>query len=179
MKLNVKSLATSLLLSALASSCAGPVKTRITGTGPGVRPPAALSFLASEEDSPKPDPATEAALRAALQQAGFSVTTDADYTVDYAVAERPSGYGVSAAPGGEWLSEEKAKRPFSSCKERTHRITLTVVERKTGTPLYRGSAEEHHCRATLPESKGALIAAILADLQAPQGKREVRRKGGN
>lgn len=126
-----------------------------------------------------PDAATETALRSALQKAGYALAHDAPYLVDYSVAERSARTGISSKPGGEWLSEEEPKQPLFSCKQKTHRITFTITERATGAALYTGSAEEHHCRATLAESRDALIKAILSDVPQPAGKRVLRRAGRN
>jgi hypothetical protein len=161
----------------ILAGCAATVTTRVSGEGAGLAPPARLAFLATDEDAPVADAAAAAALADALRAAGYSVADDADYLIDFALAARPAAFGVHAGGSTAPLSAAKRKKPLQSCKDHTHRLTLTIADRKTGNTLYRGSAEEHHCKATLAESRAALISAVVGDLKKPGGARVLKRGG--
>ncbi len=133
----------------------------------------------AEEDTPIADAATAAALTEALRAQGYVVADDGAYLVDFALAERPAATSVSTGESTAPLSAAKKRKPLQSCKDQTHRLTLTVADRKSGATVYRGSAEEHHCKATLAENTATLIGAIVADLKQPGGVRVLKRGGRN
>ncbi len=161
----------------IVTGCAGPLQTRGFGSGPGVPAGARLSIIAAEEDGPPVDAATHRALAATLTRAGFSVGDDGAYMVDFSLAERPATMGVTPGKTERALSAAKGRKPLQSCQDRTHRFTLVILDRKTGETAYRGDAEEHHCRATLDDSRPHLIDAVVADLKQPKGVYELSRPG--
>ncbi len=161
----------------LLTGCAQTVTTRVAGEGAGLTPPARLAFLTADEDAPATDEATAAALANALRAQGYGFADDADYLIDFALAERPAALGITTTGSTAPISAAKARKPLQSCKDNTHRLTVTVADRKTGTILYNGSAEEYHCKTTLAESRGALISAVIADLKKPGGVRMLKHAG--
>jgi hypothetical protein len=175
----MRSAALPLLISVplMLAGCASSVMTRVSGEGAGIAPPARLAFLKADEDAPAADEATAKALADALRAQGYSVADDADYLIDFALAQRPAALGITTAGSTTPISAATVRKPLQSCKDNTHRLTVTVADRKTGAMLYRGSAEEHHCKATLAESRGALIDAVVADLKKPGGARVLKRGG--
>jgi hypothetical protein len=176
MKLNAISATVVAVLALSLAGCSTPIMTRVSGMGAGVAPPARLSIIAAEEDGPAIDGETQAALAAALTKQGYAVESDGDYILDFSFADRPATIGVSVGQA-DTLSGAKAKKPLQSCKERTHRLTLLIVERKTGQPVYRSGAEEHHCKGTLAESRNALINAVVSDIKQPVPEHLIPRNG--
>jgi hypothetical protein len=174
----MRSAALPLLISVplMLAGCASSVMTRVLGEGAGIAPPAQLAFLKADEDAPAADEATAKALADALGAQGYKVADDADYLIDFALAQRPAALSIATGSNAP-LSPAKKAKPLQSCKDNTYRLTVTVADRKTGATLYRGSAEEHHCKATLAESRGALIDAVVADLKKPGGARVLKRGG--
>lgn len=170
-------LAGGIALFVIAAGCAGPLQTRGFGAGPGVPAGARLAMIAPEEDSPPVDATTGTALAAALTRQGYRVGDDGAYVVDFSLAERPATMGVTPSKAERALSAAKARKPLQSCQDRTHRFTLVILDRKTGEAAYRGDAEEHHCRATLDDSRTHLIEAVVADLKQPKGAYQLTRPG--
>jgi hypothetical protein len=160
-----------------AGGCSTSVITRVNGAGAGVAPPARIAILVPEDDGAPNDLLTRSMMEAAFAKKGYVVAADGDYVADFSLADRPAGIGISQAKTESWLSPSKKRAPFQSCQDRTHRLTVVVVDRKTGQTVYRGGAEEHHCRGTLAQSRDALVQAVVADVQQPKGEQQIPRSG--
>ncbi len=161
------------------SGCARPIETRLTSAGTGLLAPAQMTAFVPDEDGPAVDLKIQAVIEAALVSHAYRVSPDADYLFDFSLSNRPAAVGISFSPDGSSQSPGKSRKATKSCANRTHRMTLSVVDRKTGQSVYRGSAEEHHCRAALSESAAALADILAADLKLPQTNKILRRKGRN
>jgi hypothetical protein len=161
------------------AGCAHPIVTRISGTGVGVASSARLSFLVSEPDAPQIDPAARKALTDRLLAKGYTVVDSGDHLLDFSLSDRVATMGVRGEAPGSWLSNTKAKRPFQPCANRVHRVTLVVVEQASGNIVYRGQAEEYHCKATLQDSVSALVDAVVVNMAKPLGMHVLTRKGRN
>jgi hypothetical protein len=159
--------------------CAQPIMTRVSGVGSGVMPSARLSFLVPEPDSPVMDPTVRKALTDRLTTRGYAVVEGGDHMLDVSLSDRAATMGVRGEAAGSWMSGSKAKRPLQSCANRVHRLTLAVVKQATGVVVYRGQAEEHHCKGTLQESMLALVDAVVADMTKPAGTAVLTRTGRN
>jgi hypothetical protein len=176
MKLNANMGAVLLLL--VTSSCAQP-GMRIATSGPGVLPAAHLAFLESDEDAPVVDMQTRQLIEAALIRQGYQLAADGEFVVDFSLAERSAEMGVSPGAPNAWLSSAKKKTMFQSCKDRIHRLTLLVTDRRTGQLVFRGGAEQSHCKGSLATSRTALVDAVVADLKKPMGDRQISVHGVN
>lgn len=156
------------------SGCAGPVETHIASSGPGLtdRPPLMWAAEAA--------PAAEPAVRAALTAQGFRFAEDAPVAVVASLSERPAALGVQAMQGGAEaavLAPGKRPRLLQDCTDRSLRLTLSLVDRATGRLLYRASAQEAHCHATLAEVTPRLARMAAADLANPGTARLVLSRG--
>jgi hypothetical protein len=168
-----------IILALGTGGCARPVETRIAGIGVGLTPPARVAALVPDEDGPAVDLKTQAIVEAALVRQAYVVVTDGDYLFDFSLSDRPTAVGIVSGAGGQPLSAAKPGKATKSCAKRTHRMTLSVVNSKTGQVVYRGSAEEYHCRGALGESATALADALAVDLKRPKSAAISRRKARN
>jgi hypothetical protein len=170
-------LAMSVLL--LVSGCASPVVTRVSSTGRGLAPPTQLAFGSPDDDAPAADAQTQAELDSALRARGYSIGAEAEYLIDFSLADRPASLRIATSKPDLPSSGVKKHRFLARCTARSHRLTLVVVDHKTGETAFRGAAEENHCKGSLEKSRAALIEALVADLKNPRGDHYQPRSGQN
>jgi hypothetical protein len=161
------------------AGCTRPIETRVTSAGAGLPAPARIAALLPDEDGPAVDLKNQAVIEAALLRHAYIVSPNADYLFDFSLSDRPTTVGIAFSPEGSLPSVGKPGKATKSCAKRSHRMTLSVVDRKSGQSVYRGSAEEYHCRAALSESAAALADILVADLNLPQNSRVLKRQGRN
>ncbi len=166
-------LATSFIAAFLLASCSGPIATRISSTGPGV--PAPTSILAEKVDAASVSMAAREMVAAKLSERGFTLGDPAALQLHVAVSERDAAIAVSL--DNNELSKAKTGKPLQSCADKEYRLAVALTRISDGALLYRGSAAEYHCRATLVQVMSALADSALADLAAPRGDYVVTRDG--
>ncbi len=177
MKSNVKLMLVLMALPLAMTGCTTAITTRVSGNGAGLAPPARLAIAPADEDAPLVDGETQSILGAALSKRGYMVSDEGDYILDFSLADRPAAMGASIGQSGPSLSAVKTKKPLQSCKDRTHRLTILIADRKSGQTVYQGGAEEHHCKGSLADSRAAMVNALVADIRQPGGVRLLSRKG--
>jgi hypothetical protein len=160
----------------LISACASPAPTRIVGSGAGVAPPAGLAVLAADADGAPANSALTALAEKSLAARGYRLDPEGPYILDMAYGLRPGEIAVFAKPSAPALSPSQKKGFLSACKKQTHRLTLSVLERASGSSVYQGTAEEVHCQGKTTDSLERLLNALTADLAKPGGERVISSK---
>lgn len=169
------------LTAALLGGCSGPVETRIASTGPGVPDRPVLMWAEDAEGVALPADLgrARAAVEAALTAQGFRFAGEASVAVTLGLSERPASLGLRSGSGADerTLSPAKKRRLFQRCADRTLRLGVALVDRASGRLLYRGAAQEAHCRAGFADATARLARLAVADLAAPGGERVVFTRG--
>jgi len=166
-------LATSCIAAFLLSSCGGPIETRISSTGPGVAMP--TSILAEKIEAAAPNAVARDMVVAKLEEKGFTLGDTGALQLHVAVSERDAA--ISVATDKSEISKAKQRRPLQSCADKEYRLAVALSRISDGALLYRGSAAEYHCKATLAQAMPTLVALALADLAAPKGDYALTRGG--
>jgi hypothetical protein len=164
------------LLCIVVAGCASPMATRLSTHGAGLTPAASLAILEAEPDGAPVDTALDILMKKSLIARGYSMSPDSAFILNMAFGIRPGGIGVFGTPTAAPLSSTQKKSGLGKCKVHVHRLTLSVLERASGNPLYQGMAEETHCNALAANSLPHLIEALTVDLAKPGGDRVVTRK---
>lgn len=171
------------LAAALVGGCSGPVETRIASTGPGMPDRPVLMWAdGSEGKASSPDEdrtRARAAVEAALTAQGFRFADDGAVVVMLGLSERPATLGLQGGNGADERTLSPAKKPrlFQRCADRTLRLGVALVDRATGRLLYRGAAQEAHCRAGFADATSRLAHLAVADLAAPGRERSALTPG--
>lgn len=166
-----------LLALVLLPGCSGPIETRIDSTGEGLPRGASLASPLA----PPGEPASEWGIArdsvvTALRAAGHDLLADSALVLDVGVSTRPAATAIGSVPGGP-SSAAKRQRLLQSCRDQVQRLVVTIVDRTSGRLLYRGSAEEYHCKAELSRTLPLLAARAVADAEHPGRSRTERRSG--
>jgi hypothetical protein len=167
----------SLALSCLlAAGCASPIATRLSSSGVGLSPATHFAILEAEPDGAPVDAALDDLMKKSLAARGYALASDGNYILSTAFGVRPGDIAVFGTPSAAPLSSTQKKSGLGKCKVHVHRLSLSVLERTTGKPIYQGTAEETHCNAVAANSMPQLVEIITADLPKPGGNRLVTRK---
>jgi hypothetical protein len=140
-------------LAALVSACSvsAPLSLESTGT---IRETSESVFIAMSTEDATPNRATfGGALIKAFAQNSFSTSDEGNLIVDFGVSISDAKTGLI---GGEvqtgkpdqdqtWLAAARSDRDFDKCDAQRMRGTLVLIDRTTGTTLYRGSATRVEC----------------------------------
>ncbi len=178
----IRSAILTILTSALVAGCAGQIETRITTqAGPAQPDNQTYSFgSVSEQENDLHQTAREL-VDSALKSRGYSSAENAAVLVDLTLADRPADISITVGEDTEQtlLAEVKEQKPLQSCKDREHRLTISIADRVTGTSLYSGSAAEYHCKGTVEESLPHLVRGAMAEFGSGTGTRQfVRTRSG-
>ncbi|MEO0440082.1 MAG: hypothetical protein AAF067_04305 [Pseudomonadota bacterium] len=171
-----------VLTSAFVAGCAGPIETRIT-TQAGAALPASQTYSfgsVSKQDNDLHKTAREL-VDSALKSRGYSSAENAAVLVDLTLADRPANIAITVGEDTEQavLVDVKQQKPLQSCKDREHRLTISIADRVTGTSLYSGAAAEYHCKGTVEESLPHLVRGAMAEFGSGSGSRQfIRTRSG-
>ena len=157
-----------MLASALAvSGCAGPIQTRVQ-THQVIAASAQKKFTMSSTDAVAHSDLTAARALVArsLNDRGYESSSDASILVHVALSTRPADIAVKAGAENaeQSISTAKKQKRFQSCKDREHRLTVSLFDQVRGKKLYSGSAAEYHCKGTVIQSLPFLIDSALSGL---------------
>jgi hypothetical protein len=166
-------LATSFIALFLLASCSGPIETRISSTGPGVATP--TSILGEKLEAAAPNAAARDMVAAKLAERGFTLGDAGALQLHVAVSERDAAIAVATEKNE--ISKAKRRKPLQSCADKEYRLAVALTRISDGALVYRGSAAEYHCKATLAQAMPALADSALTDLAAPKGDHVVTRTG--
>jgi hypothetical protein len=161
------------------AACAGPITTRSGLEGPSVPAASAVALAPAAEDAGSAARAARVAVAQALESQGYRLSSEAPLRIEVALSERAADVDVRAL-GGPTLSPAKTARLFQDCRDRTHRLTLAVIDLAsppTRTGVTRAFAEEHHCKGTLAASLPSLAEQAVAALGLGGAERSTIRSG--
>lgn len=164
----------------LATACAGPVRTRY-GSLPAAVPspqsanpqsaqlpylpldatPIPLSSLSLAASAANED--TRRIVTSALRDNGIGVDDQSPYELHIGLSARPDPVGVFTADGGIRAAPRK-QRLLQSCRNNGYRLALAVSDRRSGTVIADGWAEESHCTASLNDILPVLARQSVAML---------------
>ncbi|MEH6790098.1 hypothetical protein [Parasphingorhabdus sp.] len=157
-----------ILASALTlSGCAGPIETRLQ-TDQMATALSQKNFRLSEVE-PLVHPDLQQArdrIAESLLERGYRSASDAAILVHVALADRPADVAINAGEKEtqQPLAPAKKQKRFQSCKDREHRLTVTLFDQVRAKMLYSGNAAEYHCKGTVAQSLPFLVAAALSGL---------------
>lgn len=166
-------LATSTTAALLLASCGGPIETRISSAGPGVAMP--TSILAEKIEAGASNAAARDMVAAKFSEMGFTLGNTGALQLHVAVSERDAA--ISVATDKFEIAQAKKRKPLQTCADKEYRLAVALSRISDGALLYRGSAAEYHCKATLAQAMPTLVERALADLAAPKGNYVVTRRG--
>ncbi|VAW03057.1 hypothetical protein MNBD_ALPHA04-1855 [hydrothermal vent metagenome] len=173
-----------LVMAFILAACTGPIETRVETLVPTALPATKIfSFTEKPEQNNRLYQDARAMVASALESKGFSQADSASILVQIALANRPANIGIDVGENEEKTprSVEKKQKFLQSCKDREHRLIVTLTDQITGSSLYSGIASEYHCKGTLEASLPYLVEAAMADLgSAPHlniRKRTITRAG--
>lgn len=157
-----------ILASAVAvSGCAGPIQTRVQ-THQVIAAPVQKKFTTSPVDAvANRDLAMARDMVAkSLSERGYESSPDASILLHVALSNRPADIAVDAGAENaeQSISAAKKQKTFQSCKDREHRLTVSLFDQVRGNKLYSGSAAEYHCKGTIAQSLPHLIDSALSGL---------------
>ena len=162
------------LLALGMAGCSSGVERHVRSDGSGVAGSPALMWQPEAEGSPTNPSLIRAreAVSARLGEQGFHFAEQAPVMLSVGVAERPARL-VLQAPGDATVAGAGQPRSglFSCRRPVLTRLSVSLTDSASGELLYKGSAEETHCRAASEELAGQLAASALADMKAPVGAR--------
>jgi hypothetical protein len=133
------------------------------------------SILAEKIEAAAPNAVARDMVVAKLEEKGFTLGGTGALQLHVAVSERDAA--ISVATDKSEISKAKQRRPLQSCADKEYRLAVALSRISDGALLYRGSAAEYHCKATLAQAMPTLVALALADLAAPKGDYALTRGG--
>lgn len=151
------------------SGCAGPIETRVQ-THQAVAAPEQKQFVLSAID-----PIANSDLVLArnlviksLAKRGYQPSQDASLLMHVALSERPADIAVDAGleDAQHAIAVAKQQKRFQSCKDREHRLTVSLFDQTRGAKLYSGNAAEYHCNGTIAQSLPFLVDSALSGLDS-------------
>lgn len=159
----IRSLSWILAGAMTVSGCAGPIQTRVQ-THQVIAAPEQKQFALSSIDAvDNPDLALARDMVAkSLSERGYQSSPEASILVHFALSDRPADIAVDDAE--QSIAAAKRQKRFQSCKDREHRLTISLFDQLRGTKLYSGSAAEYHCNGTIAQSLPFLIDSALSGL---------------
>ena len=157
-----------IIVSAMAvAGCAGPIETRVQSHQ--LIPAVEQKGFAWSPIDPIANRDTALArdlVDKLLAQKGYQQAPDAAILVHVALADRPADIAIDAGDDKTVrpLVAAKEQKSFQSCKDREHRLTVSLFDQSRGQKLYSGSASEYHCNGTIAQSLPFLVDAALSGL---------------
>ena len=149
------------------AGCAGPIQTRVQ-THQIIAAPEQKQFTVSSTDTIANRELALARnmVSQSLRERGYQSSPDAAILVHVALSDRLADIAVDAGDKNAEQSIAAAKRQkqFQSCKDREHRLTISLFDQMRGTKFYDGSAAEYHCNGTVAQSLPFLVDSALSGL---------------
>lgn len=168
----------------MLSGCAGPIETRSQNQQLTAAPEPRKFRISPAESLESPELLLGRELVAAyLSERGYQADQDASILVHVALSDRPAAISIDAGSkeAARPLAAAKRHKQFQSCRDREHRLTISLFDQAQGQKLYSGSAAEYHCKGTVAQSLPYLIESALSDLDRdPSGvpKSMIRTRRG-
>lgn len=155
---------------AFLAACAVATPFGISSTGNGLPEGVAMALNGSAEDG-----ADRARLGEALAEAftrhSVPLSDDARYLADYAISIRDAEGGLTASADAtdedaiDWDARPRKAQLFDGCDAQRLRATLVVLDRQTGSRVYRGEGAATAC-AFSDSDLGAFADRLVSDALA-------------
>jgi hypothetical protein len=157
------------------TGCAGPIETRVTSIGePSI---AAARYLVTGDE-----PVLQGELLLArnlvtdaLLKREIAASPLGELNLEVTISSRLASLGLKQAEST--VSQAKSIKLLQNCIDREYRLGITLTRIADGKQLYRGTAAQYHCHATLADTVPKLVDAAIADLGAPKGSYTIKNKG--
>lgn len=163
----IRSLLGILVGAITVSSCIGPIETRVQ-THQVIAAPDQKKFRMSPIDAIANRDLERARdmIAQSLRERGYQSDSDASILVQVALSDRPAEIAVKAGDkdAEQLLAAAKRQNGFRSCKDREHRLTISLFDQLRGTMLYSGNSAEYHCKDTIVQSLPFLVESALSGL---------------
>lgn len=157
------------------SGCSGPIETRVQ-TASSDQSSKLTSYRFSTIEAPNPDVANlvEKHSREELEGKGYNENKQAPLLLSFSIADRPASIAIKLGEEekSHLVTDSKEHKIFQSCKDREHRLIVTLTQQDTGDQFYRGTASEYHCKAKLRQTIPHLVKAAFSDLGGKTGSLE-------
>ena len=151
----------------MVSGCAGPIQTRGQTQQLASAPETRKFKIVPAESLDNRELVLGRALVAeSLRKLGYQSAPDASILVHVALSDRPAAIAIDAGGKNDArrIAEAKRHKQFQSCRDREHRLAVSLFDQAKGKQLYSGSAAEYHCKGTIAQSLPFLVATALSDL---------------
>jgi len=105
-------------------------------------------------------------VRELLAEKGFNNKDAAQMLIQIGLADRPASVAIFVGEDDEAvpIASEKERKPLQSCRDREHRLNITMIDQTNGTILYAGAASEYHCNGKIEASLPHLVKAALSGM---------------
>lgn len=170
-------------LAVLATSCSGPIATRVASEGRAPEIQAATFMLvnAPGEESTEETIAHNMIIARLIDRGWRNDGDNANYSLSISLSERPASIGiiVQSISGNQSkvISAPKKNKPLQSCEDVEQRLSIAIVRLSDGARVFRGDASEYHCKAQLQETLPYLVDAALSGIDSPSGDKVMLRSG--
>ena len=151
------------LAALMLTACVAPIGNGISSAGGEVSQNATLAFLPSNDPQSAVQTRVQTAVGQALIRLGYKVGASGDYIVDTALSERP--LSVSFETDGSLHSSTTRARNIGLCAQRIQRLTVAVVDQRSGRSVYQGQSEVTHCAGTIDDHAVTLANAAVANMR--------------
>jgi len=137
------------------AGCGGPIETRVqTHMVAPISAQKHFMFSSASEPDAKIIKSARGMVGDMLAAKGFQHMDAAQMLIQIGLADRPASIAVSVGEDGETMpiAGQKEQKPLQSCRDREHRLTITMIDQTNGAILYSGAASEYHCKGKIEAS---------------------------
>jgi hypothetical protein len=165
----------------LLTGCAPAITTQIessSATNTAIVPGNVVLLLPAKANPTAEWQAARDAVMAKFAAKGFGVAEPAVYTIEITLASRPADLALATKRDGAnvVLANGNGKKGAKGCINSDYRINITLSRVMDGAMVYKGTASENHCKASLGFVVPFLVDAAMNDFGGPKGRYTVTRK---
>ena len=151
------------LAALLLTACVAPIGSGVSRPGSEIPPNAMLVVLPPKDPQSAVQTRVQTAVGQALIRLGYKVGASGDYIVDTALSERP--LSVSFETDGSLHSSPTKAPNIGLCAQRIQRLTVAVIDQRSGRLVYQGQSEVTHCAGTIGDHAVTLANAAVANIR--------------
>jgi hypothetical protein len=157
-----------LIMATLLTACAIIPEPRRASEGKPVTMSSVMLAEHSEADGPELA-IVRKAIAQSLQSKGIEITRMSDVEIDGTLSRRPPTVALFAKSdekgSNSSVSGDSRSTRLDLCKDAIVRLSVSIVNVKTGEQLYRAHAEDQTCRPLTEPLIGSLAKEALAGLK--------------